>query len=77
MRYDFGRTVTELFNDNFNAKFAALAKQYHTRFRIQGYGSPPAALFSYGFADLPEGEAGGDDKWRSFRATHTPHRPPT
>ncbi len=69
VRYDFGRTLTDLFNENFNARFTALAKKYHTRFRIQGYGSPAANLSSYGFTDLPEGEAGGDDNWRSFRAT--------
>ncbi len=69
IRHDYAQTVTDVFNDNFNAKFAALAKKYNTRFRIQGYGSPPAALFSYAFADLPEGEAGGNGNWRSFRST--------
>ncbi len=72
IKHDYGMTVTELFNENFNAKFTALAKKYHTRFRIQGYGSPPAALESYAYADLPEGEAGGGGTttgWREFRAT--------
>jgi hypothetical protein len=69
VRHDFGQTVTDLFNENFNAKFTALAKKYGTRFRIQGYGYPPAGLFSFGFADLPEGEGGGNGNWRSFRAT--------
>ncbi|HEY4329003.1 MAG TPA: glycosyl hydrolase [Phycisphaerae bacterium] len=69
VRHDYGQTVTDLFNQNFNAKFTALAKKYNTRFRIQGYGSPPAALYSYAYADLPEGEAGGNGMWRNFRAT--------
>jgi hypothetical protein len=69
IRHDYGQTVTDLFNENFNAKFTALAKKYHTRFRIQGYGSPPAALSSFAFADLPEGEGGGNGNWRTFRAT--------
>jgi len=67
-----GPTVTDLFNQNFNAKFSALAKKYNTRFRIQGYGSPPAALYSYAYSDLPEGEAGSSSSptgWREFRAT--------
>jgi hypothetical protein len=69
IRHDYGQTVTDLFNENFNAKFTALAKKYNSRFRIQGYGSPPAALYSYAFSDLPEGEAGGNGNWRSFRST--------
>ncbi len=69
IRYDFGQTVTELFNDNFNAKFKALTNKYGSRFRIQGYGGPPAALESYAYSDLPEGEGGGNANWRSFRAT--------
>src|SRR6185436_10774410 len=44
-------------------------KKYNTRYRIQGYGSPPAALESYAYTDLPEGEAGGNGNWRTFRTT--------
>jgi hypothetical protein len=69
VRYDFGKTVTELYNENFNAKFKALAEKYGTRFRVQGYGSPPAGLESYAYSDLPEGEAGGNGLWRNFRST--------
>jgi hypothetical protein len=69
VRYDYGKTITELFNERFNAKFTALAKKHGTRFRIQGYGSPPAGLESYAYADLPEGEAGGNGTWWNFRAT--------
>ena len=56
IRHDWGRTLTELFNEHFNGAFTKLAAAYHTRFRIQGYGTPPAALYSYAFVDLPEGE---------------------
>ena len=69
VRYDFGKTVTDLYNENFNAKFTALAKKYNTRFRVQDYGYPPAGLESYAYADLPEGEAGGNGLWRNFRST--------
>ncbi len=69
IRYDWARTVTDIFDDNFNTQFKNLANRYGSRFRIQGYGSPPAGLLSYGYADLPEGEGGGNDDWRSFRAT--------
>jgi len=69
IRHDFGQTLTDLFNDNFNTKFRELAEKYHTRFRIQGYGSPAADLTSYGFASLAEGEAGGNGAWRNFRST--------
>ena len=37
-----------------------------TRFRIQAYGTPPAALYSYAGADLPEGEG---PHWNAFRET--------
>jgi hypothetical protein len=66
IRHDWGRTLTEMFNDNFNAHFAKLAKDSRSRFRIQGYGSPSAGLFSYAGVDLPEGEG---DQWHSYRAT--------
>lgn len=66
IRHDWGRTLTEMFNDNFNAHFTKLAKDSRSRFRIQGYGSPSAGLYSYAYVDLPEGEG---DQWHSYRAT--------
>lgn len=66
VRHDWGQTLTELFNAYFNVPFLKLAKDNRSRFRIQGYGTPPAALFSYAFVDLPEGEG---DQWHSYRAT--------
>ena len=66
IRHDWGRTLTEMFNDHFNAHFARLAKDSHSRFRIQGYGSPSAGLYSYAYVDLPEGEG---DQWHGHRAS--------
>jgi len=66
IRHDWGRTLTEMFNDHFNAHFTKLAKDSRSRFRIQGYGSPSAGLYSYAYVDLPEGEG---DQWHSYRAT--------
>jgi hypothetical protein len=63
IRHDWGQTVTELFNDYFNRRLTKLAHENQTRFRIQGYGTPPAALYSYAYADLPEGEG---CQWKSF-----------
>ncbi|HVT88622.1 MAG TPA: glycosyl hydrolase [Tepidisphaeraceae bacterium] len=63
IRRDWMMTCTELFNEYFNTKFTALAHKYNSKFRIQGYGSPPAALYSYSFVDLPEGEG---HTWQGF-----------
>jgi hypothetical protein len=66
IRQDWGQTVTEIFNDYFISAFTKLAGENKTRFRIQAYGTPPAALFSYAYCDLPEGEG---YQWKSFSAT--------
>ncbi len=66
IRHDWGRTLTEMLNDNFNARFAKLAQESNSRFRIQGYGSPSAGLYSYANVDLPEGEG---DQWHGYRAS--------
>jgi hypothetical protein len=63
VRYDWGRTLTELYEERFAAPVREWARLNGTRFRIQGYGTPPAALSSYSQADLPEGEG---YQWRSF-----------
>lgn len=63
IRHDWGQTCTEVFNDYFNGAFKKLAAENKTKFRIQGYGSPPAALFSYAYCDLPEGEG---YPWKKF-----------
>ena len=63
IRQDWGQTVTELFNDYFNGAFQELAAENKTRFRIQAYGTPPTALYSYASADIGEGEG---YQWNSF-----------
>ena len=69
IRQDWGQTVTEIFNDYFISGFRKLAAEDKTRFRIQAYGTPPAALFSYADCDLPEGELGGRNTEKEFSAT--------
>jgi hypothetical protein len=66
IRHDWGQTATELFNERFNGVFEKFANRNHSRFRIQAYGTPPAALHSYAYADLPEGEG---FQWRGFSAS--------
>ena len=66
IRHEWGRTLTEVFDDHFIAPIQAWAAAHGTRFRIQAYGTPPAALFSYAGAALPEGEGDG---WKGFRTT--------
>ena len=63
IRYDWGRTLTELYEGRFAAPMLEWARRNRTQFRIQGYGTPPASLSSYAFADLPEGEG---RQWNSF-----------
>lgn len=63
VRRDWGETLTEVFDDNFIRPIQAWAAAHGTRFRIQAYGTPPAALFSYADAALPEGEGDG---WKNF-----------
>jgi hypothetical protein len=81
IRYDWGRTLTELFDDYFDTAFEKWARQHKTRFRIQGYGTPPATLYSYTHADLCEAEG---FQWKSFEesrwaasASHLLGRPVT
>ncbi|HVU38708.1 MAG TPA: glycosyl hydrolase [Opitutales bacterium] len=66
VRADYGKTVIEVFNDNFVKTFTKLAHDHNTRFRIQAYGTPPTTLMTYADADLDEGE---NYNWRQFSAT--------
>ncbi|MGD1086135.1 MAG: glycosyl hydrolase [Verrucomicrobiota bacterium] len=66
IRQDWGQTVTELFNDDFIGAFHKLAAENKTQFRIQAYGTPPTALFSYAAADWGEGES---YQWNAFSFT--------
>jgi hypothetical protein len=83
VRHDWGRTLTELADENFLAPMQAWAQQHHTLLRSQTYGFPPVTLFSNRLADLPEGEGKATFKmWREFSDTrwaasagHLFHRP--
>ena len=63
IRHDWGQTLTEVFTDNFAGQIQSWAAAHGTKFRIQAYGTPPAALFTYAAAALPEGEGMG---WKGF-----------
>jgi len=65
VRYDWGRTITELFNERFMVPMQAWSKANGTRFRIQGYGIPPAAISSNKWADISDGEGA---QWKVVRA---------
>lgn len=66
IRADYGRTVAEIFNDVFVDAFSRLAREHHSRFRIQAYGTPPTTLSTYAHADLAEGE---NYNWTRFSGT--------
>lgn len=63
VRYDWGRTLTELLDENYLQPIRTWAHQHHTLFRSQNYGPPGATLSSNEFVDLPEGEGAN---WRGF-----------
>lgn len=65
VRYDWGRTLTELFDERFMQPMSDWSKRNNTRFRIQGYGIPPANLSSNKLADISDGEGA---QWRVVRA---------
>ncbi|HEV8592535.1 MAG TPA: glycosyl hydrolase, partial [Pyrinomonadaceae bacterium] len=65
IRYDWGRTITELFNERFMIPMQSWSKQNGTRFRIQGYGLPPAAISSNQWTDISDGEGA---QWKVVRA---------
>jgi hypothetical protein len=56
IRHDWGQTLTELLNERFLAPMQAWARQRGAKFRIQGYGIPPATISGNAGIDLPEGE---------------------
>ena len=66
IRRDYGRTLTELFEDRFLAPMREWATKNRVRFRIQNYGLPPARLSSYRYADVFDGEG---FEWRTISAT--------
>ena len=66
LRADFHRTLVELYEENFVAVCQRWAARRGVPFRIQGYGTPPATISSYRFADMFEGEGWG---WREITQT--------
>jgi lysophospholipase L1-like esterase len=66
IRHDWGQTLTELLNERFLAPLQQWAKQHNTKFRIQGYGIPPATIGSNANVDLTEGEG---PHWKILRAS--------
>jgi len=66
LRSDYYRTLTELYERNFVSVIRDWAADHGVPFRIQGYGTPPASVSSYRFADLYEGEGFG---WKSITQT--------
>jgi hypothetical protein len=70
VRHDWGKTLTELANDNYLKPLHAWATQHHTLLRSQTYGFPPVTLSSNQYEDLPEGEGKATFlMWRQFSDT--------
>jgi len=65
IRHDWGKTLTELANDNYLKPFTEWAEAHGTRFRSQSYGTPPTSLSSNAIVDLAEGEG---FQWNGFSA---------
>src|SRR6185369_8810206 len=56
IRHDWGKTLTELIQENYLTPVHDWARQHHTLFRSQTYGIPAVSLSSNTLVDLPEGE---------------------
>jgi hypothetical protein len=63
---DWGRTLTELFNERFMIPLHAWSQKNNTLFRVQGYGIPPASIASNAHADVSEGEG---TQWKKVSAS--------
>lgn len=66
VRRDYGRTLTEVFEDRFLVPMHDWAAKNRVLFRMQDYGMPPASLSSFQHVDLPEGEG---FSWRKLTST--------
>lgn len=66
IRGDWGKTLTELFNERFLAPLHEWAKKNRTQLRVQCYGVPAVVLSSNAYVDLSEGEG---HQWRSLSTT--------
>ncbi len=56
VRRDFGRTLTELYEERFLVPAQEWARAHKVLLRVQNYGIPPASIASHRHLDLPEGE---------------------
>jgi hypothetical protein len=63
VRHDYGKTLTELVNENYLDQLTAWAEAHHTRFRSQTYGEPAVDFSSQNLVSLAEGEG---PQWRAF-----------
>jgi hypothetical protein len=63
VRHDWGKTLTELVDENYLSQINAWAEAHHTKFRSQTYGEPAVSLSSQSLVDLAEGEG---PYWRTF-----------
>ncbi len=66
IRRDWGKTLTELYNERFLMPLHDWARRNHTLLRVQNYGLPAVALSGYANVDLPEGEGA---QWKIVRGT--------
>jgi hypothetical protein len=66
LRHDWGQTLTDLLDEQFMGPMQAWATAHGTKFRLQGYGVPPATISSNAGVDLPEGEGA---QWKTLRAS--------
>ena len=63
VRHDWGKTLTELVDENYLTQINNWAIAHHTKFRSQTYGEPAVSLSSQRLVVLPEGEG---PRWRAF-----------
>ena len=63
VRHDWGKTLTELVDENYLSQINTWAAAHHTKFRSQTYGEPAVDLSSQRLVDLAEGEG---PHWRAF-----------
>src|SRR3984885_12155648 len=63
VRHDWGKTLTELVDENYLSQINTWADTRHTKFRSQTYGEPAVSLSSQRLVSLAEGEG---PHWRAF-----------
>ncbi|HEY4380223.1 MAG TPA: glycosyl hydrolase [Acidobacteriaceae bacterium] len=74
IRHDYGKTLTELINENYLKQIADWAVAHHTKFRSQTYGEPAVSFSSQNIPQLAEGEGPQWRAWSTLRwATSANH----